>query len=326
MRIGLVSAFMILFCSASAALADARQIDHAYGTTEISGTPQRVVSLSYIGHDFLLALGTRPIALRYWYGTGEFGVWPWAEEALGDAEPVLLYGGIDIEQIALLSPDLIVGQWSGMTEAEYRLLSQIAPTVPHPAGASAFSASWQDMTAQLGIALDKEDQASEVIAALEARFERVQSAFPEWHDKTAVMVLPSRVSAFGSSDLRGRFLKDIGLQLPPAVDAMAGFDPNFIRIPDEAIAAIDTDVLIWAHSPNLNAALSAIPLRSSMRAVREGREVFADYDLTAALNHSSPLSLPYALDRLVPLIDAAIDGDLSTQVPGWAEAMAGPTQ
>lgn len=121
---------IVTLCMVSPLWAEPRLLTHRYGVTEIEGSPQRVVSLSFIGHDFLLALGVRPIALRYWYGSGEHGVFPWAEAALGDAEPLVLYGDIDIEQIALLQPDLIVGQWSGMTETQYQLLSKIAPTLP----------------------------------------------------------------------------------------------------------------------------------------------------------------------------------------------------
>ena len=59
-------------------------------------------------------------------------IFPWAEEALGDAElPEVLsdVDGIQVEKVAALAPDLIVGLYSGMTQAEYDLLSQIAPVV-----------------------------------------------------------------------------------------------------------------------------------------------------------------------------------------------------
>ncbi len=54
------------------------------------------------------------------------GIYPWAEEALGDAElPEVLEdaNGIEVEKVAALAPDLIVGQYSGITEKEYELLS-----------------------------------------------------------------------------------------------------------------------------------------------------------------------------------------------------------
>jgi len=294
-----------------------REVLHAYGSTTVEGQPERIVSLSYIGHDFLLALGVQPIALRHWYGGNAFGVWPWAEDALGDAEPVVLYGGIDIERIALLQPDLIVGQWSGMSRAEYDLLSQIAPTLPHPVGEQTHTASWQQMTRQLGAILNLEDKADELVNDLETRFADIRRAHPDWQSARAVAAFAPRLSAYGTSDLRGRFLQDLGFVLPAELDDLARFDANFIRLEQENIATLDGDLLIWVHAQDINTVLDALALRPTLRAVLEGREVYADYNLTAALNHSSPLSLNYALDRIVPLIEAAMDGDPDTLVPGW---------
>jgi iron complex transport system substrate-binding protein len=51
-----------------------------------------------------------------------------------------------------------------------------------------------------------------------------------------------------------------------------------------------------------------------LSAVAEGREIFADDLLVGAFSHGSLLSLPYALERLEPMITAAIDGDPETVV------------
>ncbi|MEM1160354.1 MAG: ABC transporter substrate-binding protein, partial [Pseudomonadota bacterium] len=122
---------VLVLCSGKPGLADGWPVEIAnrYGTTRIEAAPTRVLSLSYVGHDFLLSLGVRPIAVRHWYGDHPHGVWPWARDALGDARPEVLRGDINVERIARLAPDLIVGQWSGMTAADYALLSRIAPTL-----------------------------------------------------------------------------------------------------------------------------------------------------------------------------------------------------
>lgn len=301
-------------CLATPLAAEPRQIEHRYGTTEIDGTPERVVSLSFIGHDFLLSLGVTPVALRYWYGTHPYGVWPWAQEALGAAEPVVLYGEINVEQIANLKPDLIVGQWSGMTANDYRFLSQIAPTLPPPVGEGDYSAAWQDMTRQLGLALNRQGEAEDVIARLEGRFATVRDAHPEWAGKSSVVAWPPRIGAYTSKDLRSRFLTDLGFAPQSQVDALIGANAFFVTIPQEDLSALDVDLLLWTHTANLPQALEGIALRKTTRAYQEGRELYADYDLTAALSHSSPLSLDHALDRIVPLIEAAMDGDPATEV------------
>ena len=294
--------------------AETRVIEHRYGTTELSGTPERIVSLSFIGHDFLLGLGQVPIALRYWYGDGPFGVWPWAAAALGDTEPVVLYGAIDVEAIALLEPDLILAQWSGITETEYRLLSYLAPTVPPPAGATDYSATWQQMTRQVGLAIGREAQAEAQIAATEARFTRLREANPAWHGATAAAVWPDRIGIYTDEDLRGQFLENLGFVNAPGLDGMVGANSYNVRLSQEALGPLDTDILIWLTVSDPTAALSRIALRPNLRAYDEGREIVANPDLTAALSHSSPLAINYALDRLVPMIEAAIDGDPQTVV------------
>jgi iron complex transport system substrate-binding protein len=53
----------------------------------------------------------------------------------------------------------------------------------------------------------------------------------------------------------------------------------------------------------------------------EGREVFLDSfgsTLGAATSFLTPLSIPYLLDELVPMMAAAIDGDPETEVPAAA--------
>lgn len=316
----------LLLSLASPSWAEPRQLTHRYGVTQIDGTPERVVSLSYVGHDFLLALGVKPIALRYWYGDGKFGVFPWAEQALGDAEPVVLYGDIDVEQIALLKPDLIVGQWSGMTETQYQLLSKIAPTIPPAAGEGDYTSSWQLMTRKLGEALNMPEKAEAVIDRLETRFSDIRNAHPEWAGKSSAVVWPPRIGAYTSVDLRSRFLADLGFTPSVGVDQLISSNAYYVMIPQEDLTPIDVDLLIWTDTAELADALDGIVLRKAMRAYREGREVYADYDLGAALSHSSPLSLDYALDRLVPLIEAAMDGDPATPVESTAaEGVAPPS-
>ena len=64
-----------------------------------------------------------------------------------------------------------------------------------------------------------------------------------------------------------------------------------------------------------------IPLRSTLRAYSEGREVLTDELLSGAFSFGSPLSIEYVLDKLVPELALAVDGDPKTVVPS-AQAIA----
>lgn len=110
-------------------------IEHLYGTTMIEEEPERIVTLGLWDQDPLLALGVAPVAVSEWYGEYEHATWPWARDELGDAEPVVLNGGVrdeanpPLEEIAALEPDLIISLYNATTQAQYEQLSQIAPVV-----------------------------------------------------------------------------------------------------------------------------------------------------------------------------------------------------
>ncbi len=40
--------------------------------------------------------------------------------------------GVPVEKVAALAPDLIIGQYAGITDKEYALLSKLAPTIAQP--------------------------------------------------------------------------------------------------------------------------------------------------------------------------------------------------
>ncbi|MFY2823527.1 ABC transporter substrate-binding protein [Ruegeria sp. MALMAid1280] len=296
------------------------EIQHKYGTTRIDSAPKKIVSLSFIGHDFLLALGVKPYALRKWYGTDPYGVWPWGHAALGNAQPVVMQGEINIEQIATMQPDLIMGQWSGITARDYALLSQIAPTVPPKAEYGDFGTPWQEMQRTAGIATGKSAEAEQWIKRIEDRFATIRETHPDWQGASSAMVWAGQTGAYTSRDIRGRFLEDLGFKVPDAINARGTLDNFYVLIPAEDLSPIDVDALVWIDAGTSVSALHRKPLRPTMRAYKEGREVYADPLLSAALSHSSPLSLDYALDRIVPLLEAAMDGDSATVVRSSRDA------
>ena len=106
----LASAVALSACSASSDTAeasgdDAYTVTHAMGETVIDGTPERVVVLDSPHLDALVALGHTPV------GITESGAGTGAPPYLGDvdAEIVGLTSEPDIDAIAALAPDLIIG-------------------------------------------------------------------------------------------------------------------------------------------------------------------------------------------------------------------------
>jgi iron complex transport system substrate-binding protein len=293
-------------------------IEHKYGEITIDADPQRVVSVGFAEHDGLLALGVMPVGVRDWYGDQPFGTWPWAQDELGDHEPELLAPTeLNFEQIAALEPDLIVGISSGMTEEDYATLSAIAPTLAQPGEYVDYGTPWQEAFQITARAVGRTAEADALLADLDEKFATAREDHPEFEGSTAAVAFTFEAlpGAYSSQDNRSQILIDLGFVVPPEFDELAG-DAFYFSVSQEELATLDQDVIVWVVSNEAGyEAVRAEPLRPTMRAYTEGREVVADPLLSGAFSHASVLSLDFVLDELVPELALAVDGDPSTVVP-----------
>lgn len=62
-------------------------IEHMYGSIVIPEQPERVVAAGFTDQDFALALGVTPVGVGEFIGPFPEEERPWAQEALGGAEP-----------------------------------------------------------------------------------------------------------------------------------------------------------------------------------------------------------------------------------------------
>lgn len=192
-------------------------IQHKFGSTTIEAAPQRVVTIGFSEQDPVLALGVVPVGVRDWFGEQPYGVWPWAQDELGDATPELLqmpYGELNYELIASLEPDLLIATHSGITEEEYALLSQIAPTLAQPGAYPDFGVPWQVQTQLISRALGKEALANELIAAVEGQIEAANEAYNGFGSATIAWVSPAAEAGqfwvVGENTPPLRFLTELG--------------------------------------------------------------------------------------------------------------------
>ena len=175
-----------------------------------------------------------------------------------------------------------------------------------------------------GRAIGREEEAIAAIAAIEDRMAAIRAAHPAWQGASAVAAYAwgGTPGVFRGGDPRAEFLTDLGFALPPAVTGPG--EAFFQEISAEDLSLLDTELLLWVLEVPDASAIRALPLRRTLRARAEGREAVADPLLSGALSHASLLSLPYALDRLVPEIAAAVDGDPATLVPSAVAAGLAP--
>jgi iron complex transport system substrate-binding protein len=283
-----------------------RTVEHEYGTTRIEAPPERVVTVGFNDQDFALALGVRPVAVREWFGERPGATWPWARDELGGAEPeVLPAGDLNLEQIAALRPDLILGVYAGLPEEDYEKLSRIAPTIPDTGEDVDYGMPWQEQLRLTGRALGREQRAEALIDDVEERFARARREHPEFRDATALFAYQEQSGGFGayaSADPRGRFLRALGFRPAAGIDELAG-DQFFAQVSGEQLRLIDEDVLVMIDVATIAASRAELmrdPLYRRLDAVRAGRDVYPRVEPAAAVSFSSPLSLPLAIDAIVP--------------------------
>jgi iron complex transport system substrate-binding protein len=285
-------------------------LEHQYGSTTISQTPHRVLALGYTEHDFLLALGVQPIAVRYWYGDETNAIFPWAhDKVVGENPPVLnmAFGSLNYEAILALEPDLISAVTAGITEEEYELLSQIAPTITQTSGYISFGMPWQEVTMMIGEAVGKRDQAQTVIEEVETLFADARTSNPNFEGKNIAVAYyyDEKYGIYTAQDSRARFFTDLGFVIPGELVELAG-ESFYADISTERLDLLEQDTIAIVNLQFIEGgreALEAQPLFGSLNAVKEGRVVYLDEEAENALGFSSPLSLPFALEAALPQLE-----------------------
>lgn len=307
----------LMLCSSAVALVTATgafaqdypmTIASKFGSATLDEKPLRVVSLDYNGADDLLALGVQPVAIRHWYGDYPQSVWPWAQPLL-TTTPEILKGDLNFEQIAATDPDVIIALWSGITADDYARLSLIAPVVAVPEGTGDWEMAWDDRALLVGQVTGTADAAQAQVTAIQDQMTEVRAAHPDWAGKTAaVAYLWSDVpGAYASGDIRPKLLNGLGFINPPMVDEMVGPDGFTATLSVEDLRPIDGDLIMWLATDDDYTAVQALPARQQLEAVKAGRELFIDAQLSSALSHSTLLSLPFAIDQLTADIAAVLD-------------------
>ncbi len=291
-------------------------IEHTYGSATISEQPERVVTVGLMDQDALLALGIVPVATTEWFSAQPGSIHPWATdelEAAGGELPEVVgdSSAINFEGILEQDPDLILALYSGISEEDYQRLSDIAPTVAQPEGQVDYGIGWEELTRTVGEAVGMPDEADDLIADVEAQFEAARTEYPEFAGATAVMAMPYEgVFVYGPDDPRGRFLTELGFELPAGIADLAG-DSFGASLSEEQVDLLDVDVIVWIDSSETDEVGG--PLYRSLPVHTEGREVFADSEdpVGVATSFVTVLSLPFLLEELVPVLADRVDGGAS---------------
>ncbi|MCD2261329.1 iron-siderophore ABC transporter substrate-binding protein [Dietzia aurantiaca] len=180
-------------------------VTHAMGDTVIEGTPERIVVLDSPHLDALVALGHMPV------GVTESSAGTGSPPYLGDidAETVGLTAEPDIDKIANLAPDLIIGA-KVRHEAIYDELSGIAPTVFSENSGT----DWQEQAQITAAAVGEEEEMSSLIDDLDARIADVGADVDaEGKSLSIVRFRPDNFRLYGPQTFSGSILSQMGFDL-----------------------------------------------------------------------------------------------------------------
>ncbi len=273
-----------------------------------------VVALGWSDAEIALALGIVPVAVYDWQGFGaeNKGVGPWATDLFGSVDPAIVStaDGVDFETISSLEPDLILNTRSGGDEAEFKRLSEIAPTVYAPTGTAAWGTRWDVQTQLVADALGLSSEGEALVDDVQSQIDDAAAEHPEFAGLTSTVgaKFGDAYAAYIAGDLRADLMEELGFVQSPAVLALDTNQGFYNAVSVENVGVLDADVSIMFPIGYTLDVLKADPLIASLPVVQDGRTVFLDPDseLSGAFSAASPLSIPIALDGLLPQLTAIV--------------------
>ena len=291
-------------------------IKHAYGETVIESEPKNVATISWGNHDVPLALGTVPVGVsKANYGkSDENGLLPWTAEKykeLGVEKPVVYddIDGLDYEAISDSNPDVILAAYSGITQEEYDLLSQIAPVVAYPK--NAWQTLWREQITMDATAMGKKAEGEKLVKDLDALIKEKTANYKDLNGKTAVFCYfnPADLGKFYiylPTDPRAAYLTDLGLSFPESISKL-GSDSFSIEVSAENIDVLkDADILVAYGNDDLLKALQSDALLGTVPAVKNGSvALIEDGSVLSASCTPSALSIPATIDEYLEILGNA---------------------
>ncbi|MEU3017412.1 MULTISPECIES: ABC transporter substrate-binding protein [unclassified Nocardiopsis] len=295
--------------SASADGAFPVTVEHAFGSTTIEEEPVNVVTLGVTDADAVLALGLVPVG-NTGYTFYESGLGPWTDDLVGDAELTRIDSDSEpnVEQIANLAPDLIIGVSAGFDEGTYATLSQIAPVVARPEGVASYTVPRDQATEIIATALGRPEEGAALNAATDELLQRARDENPGFEGLTGAAVLPydGKYGAYLPGDARGRFLMSLGFTVPEAITERDGGGDFFVELSTERVDLLDGDLLLVMSDDADYDITEGAAVFESLDVVRDDAVVTTSLDERGAVTYNSVLSVPYALEHLLPRIGEAV--------------------
>ncbi len=252
-------------------------VEHAMGSTTLKKTPEKIVILTNEGTEALLSLGVKPVgAVQSWLGD------PWYDhisDEMKDVEVVGVEQEVNLEKIAALKPDLIIGT-KVRQEAVYDQLSAIAPTV----FSDTLRGDWKENFKLYAKALNLEEKGNEVLIQFDAHLDEVKQSLGDKTDQeiSIVRFMAGQSRIYYTDSFSGVIFEDLGFKRASQQTELFTADNKLgnlaIEVGKEVIPKMDGDVLFYfTYAPQGDkAALDTAkewtndPLWKNLNAVKSG--------------------------------------------------------
>ncbi|WP_194832847.1 ABC transporter substrate-binding protein [Nocardia sp. XZ_19_369] len=246
-----------------------RTVTQAMGQTRIEKKPERVIVLDSGELDDVLALGVTPVGMAT--TAGQQGVPSYLADRVQNIATVGPTNTLDLEKIASLKPDLILGSKLRVNDL-YPQLSAIAPTV--------FSIRpgfpWKENFLLVGAALGAEEQATKLLNEYQTKANQVKSKLTGAPTISLVRFMSGNIRLYGKKSFIGVILADIGLPRP----ANQNVDELAVEVSKENIDQAAGDWIFYSSygadvSPDQKAVTEG-PIWRNMSAVKAGHAIAVD--------------------------------------------------
>lgn len=289
----------------SAASADVRLVSTPMGEVEVPAEPQRIVVLWGATLASVVELGFDPVGSVGRDGDNS-SLAPYLPDdyPLDQLEVVSEFREVNLEAVAAIEPDLILGGNVPHLSEVYDLLSEIAPTALLSWEGTT---SWRTMLIDVADVLGVPDRAEQAVDDYEAHVAEVRSAVGI--DESPRLVSLVRIQS--ADELRietpesfsGQILADVGFDRPEN-QMQPDADADYISLSLERIPDLDAPTIIVLHyfDDSENSAawdqIRSTGLWQALPAVQSGDVITADFTDWSSSNY-------YAAHRVLDDIEMA---------------------
>jgi ABC-type Fe3+-citrate transport system substrate-binding protein len=263
-------AAVALLCVVSAA-ADALEITHEMGTTEVPYHPQRIIVLELSFVDALASVGLPPIGIAD--DNNRAYVIPLYTDIIGDDwVSVGSRKTPNFEVMASLQPDLIIADTSRHSGI-YDALSEIAPTIVLDSITSDYKDAIASMSV-IGEAVGKPDEMAVRIAEHQATMATLAGQIRNAGDYSIQFGVVNADALFlhSPSSYIGSLLESFGFKSNMKPSAGGTYEVNYVQTSLEQLSEIDPDILILGKyaEPSATDSWKGEPLYEQLNAVENG--------------------------------------------------------